>query len=61
MSYGAELRQQASGVQSDETELLLDEVNSYQRAIQYQQLEKAQFGASKSPGFYFEVRPPRIC
>lgn len=43
------------GVQSNETELLLEEVNSYQRAIQYQQLEKAQFGASEPPGFYHEA------
>ena len=43
------------GVQSDATELLLEEVNSYQRAIQYQQLEKAQFGASEPPGFYHEA------
>ena len=43
------------GVQGDETELLLEEVNSYQRAIQYQQLEKAQFGASEPPGFYHEA------
>ena len=46
---------QFRGVQGDETELLLEEVNSYQRAIQYQQLEKAQFGASEPPGFYHEA------
>lgn len=47
-------------MQSDETELLLEEVNSYQRAIQYQQLEKAQFGASQPPGFYYEVSASRV-
>lgn len=36
---------------------MLEEVNGYQRAIQYQQLEKAQFGAADPPGFYFEVIP----
>lgn len=43
--------------QGDEPELLLAEVNNYQRAIQYQQLEKAQFGAAEPPGFYFQARP----
>lgn len=42
-------------VQGAERELVLEEVNGYQRAIQYQQLEKAQFGAAEPPGFYFEV------
>jgi hypothetical protein len=42
-------------VQGAERELVLEEVNGYQRAIQYQQLEKAQFGAADPPGFYFEV------
>ncbi|KAK9832693.1 hypothetical protein WJX81_000845 [Elliptochloris bilobata] len=41
-------------LQGDEMELLLEEVNNYQRAIQYQQLEKPQFGAVEPPGFYFE-------
>ena len=43
--------------QGDEPELLLEEVNNYQRAIQYQQLEKVQFGAAEPPGFYFQARP----
>ncbi len=34
---------------------MLEEVNGYQRAIQYQQLEKPQFGAAQPPGFYFQV------
>lgn len=42
-------------MQGAERELVLEEVNGYQRAIQYQQLEKAQFGAAEPPGFYFEV------
>lgn len=52
--------------QGDERELVLEEVNKYLRAIQYQQLEKpAQFGAAQPPGFYVEARAfqqvPRSC
>ena len=43
-------------VQGNEKNLILEEVNGYQRAIQYQQLEKPQFGAAQPPGFYFEVK-----
>lgn len=43
--------------QGGEPELLLEEVNNYQRAIQYQQLEKVQFGAAEPPGFYFQALP----
>jgi len=58
---GAERR--VSARQGAERELLLEEVNNYLRAIQYQQLEKAgQFGAAEPPGFYFEARaPPPWC
>lgn len=41
--------------QGDEKELVLDEVNSYQRAIQHQHLAKPIFGAPSPPGFYVEV------
>ena len=37
--------------------MLLEEVNGYQRALQHQALEKAQFGAPHPPGFYTQVRP----
>lgn len=37
--------------------MLLNEVNGYQRALQYQALEKAQFGAPHPPGFYLQARP----
>lgn len=39
----------------DSKELLLNPVNAYQRAIQYQELKKDQFGAVDPPGFYPEV------
>jgi hypothetical protein len=39
----------------DSKELLLSPVNAYQRAIQYQELKKDQFGAVDPPGFYPEV------
>ncbi len=42
-------------MQGSEQELVFDEVNSYQRAIQHQQLAKPQFGAALPPGFYIEV------
>lgn len=35
--------------------LTLPSANSYQRAIQYQELRKDQFGAAQPPGFYIEV------
>jgi hypothetical protein len=41
--------------QGNERELIMDEVNSYQRAIQHQQLEKDQFGAADPPGFLTQV------
>ena len=37
--------------------MLLGEVNGYQRALQYQALEKAQFGAPHPPGFYMQATP----
>ena len=43
--------------QGSEVSMLLDEVNGYQRALQHQALEKAQFGAPHPPGFYSQVRP----
>lgn len=36
-------------------EVVLTSANSYQRAIQYQELKKDQFGAAHHPGFYIEV------
>lgn len=36
----------------DSAELLLAPVNAYQRALQYQELRKDQFGCSDPPGFY---------
>mmetsp|Transcript_11195 Transcript_11195/g.22365 ORF Transcript_11195/g.22365 Transcript_11195/m.22365 type:complete len:715 (+) Transcript_11195:84-2228(+) len=36
----------------DSAELLLAPVNAYQRALQYQELRKDQFGYSDPPGFY---------
>lgn len=36
-------------------ELYLQPVNSYQRAIQYQELRKNQFGMTDPPGFYAKV------
>ena len=41
--------------------MLLDEVNGYQRALQHQALEKAQFGAPHPPGFYTQVRLYLTC
>lgn len=38
--------------QEDSAELLLAPVNAYQRALQYQELRKDQFGYSDPPGFY---------
>ena len=43
-------------VQGSEASMLLEEVNGYQRALQYQALEKAQFGAPHPPGFYLQAR-----
>ncbi|BDA49408.1 Poly(A)-specific ribonuclease PARN [Coccomyxa sp. Obi] len=56
VAFVAALVQQVSAwLQGSGTELILEEVNGYQRAIQYQQLEKPQFGAADPPGFYFEA------
>ena len=41
--------------QGEDSELFVGSYNSYQRAIQYQQLEKEQFGAAEPPGFYHTV------
>ncbi|KAK9818287.1 hypothetical protein WJX72_010105 [[Myrmecia] bisecta] len=41
-------------VLGDEPELLLDAVNGYQRAIQYQQLETHQFDVADPPGFFIK-------
>ena len=43
-------------MQGDEQELFIESCNSYQRAIQYQQLEKGQFGAADPPGFFHAVQ-----
>jgi len=41
--------------QGEEKELFIESNNSYQRAIQYQQLEKEQFQAAHPPGFFHAV------
>ena len=43
-------------LQGEDSELFIGSYNSYQRAIQYQQLEKEQFGAAQPPGFSHAVR-----
>lgn len=43
-------------MQGDRQELFIESHNSYQRAIQYQQLEKGQFGAADPPGFFHAVQ-----
>ena len=43
-------------LQGEDSELFIGSYNSYQRAIQYQQLEKEQFGASQPPGFSHAVQ-----
>lgn len=40
--------------EEESSELYLNPVNSFQRALQYQELRKDQFGASDAPGFYTE-------
>ena len=47
-------------LQGEDSELFIGSYNSYQRAIQYQQLEKEQFGAAQPPGFSHVVHllPP---
>ena len=47
-------------MQGDEQELFIDSCNSYQRAIQYQQLEKDKFGAAEPPGFFHAVQHTRL-
>ena len=42
-------------MQGEEKELFVESGNSYQRAIQYQQLEKEQFQAQHPPGFFHSV------
>lgn len=42
-------------VQTQDGTLLLDAVNSYRRAIQYQQLQKLQQSSSGAHGFYVQV------
>ncbi len=42
-------------LQGEAEELFVESGNSYQRAIQYQQLEKEQFQALHPPGFFHSV------
>ena len=42
-------------MQGNDEELFIESFNSYQRAIQYQQLEKEQFQAQHPPGFFHSV------
>ena len=42
--------------QTEDPVLLLEAVNPYRRAIQYQQLEKLQHSGNGSQGFYVQVR-----
>ena len=44
-----------NALQGCEESLTLDAVNSFQRALQYQELEKPQFGAAMPPGFFIKV------
>ncbi|CAK0787612.1 hypothetical protein CVIRNUC_010834 [Coccomyxa viridis] len=45
------IAQVAEWLKGEDSQLFIGSYNSYQRAIQYQQLEKEQFGAAQPPGF----------
>ena len=42
-------------LQTQDSTLLLEGVNAYRRAIQYQQLEKLQHSGNGAQGFYVQV------
>lgn len=47
--------------QGTEPTLLLESGNAYQRAIQYQQLRRDQFGAAAPPGFIVSKAQGEVC
>ena len=48
-------------LQSSDQTLLLEPVNAYRRAIQYQQLEKLQKAAKSNQGFFYAQVQGTVC